>query len=52
MPPGHTEQATPPWLPMSTVEEPWTMTPLATPSPILEAGLPLMGQFFIPILWG
>src|SRR3989442_1051445 len=39
---GQTEQARPPWLPMSTVSEPVTILPLTTLSVMRAAGLPLM----------
>ncbi len=42
MPPGQTEQARPPWLPMSTVREPVTILPLTTLSVMRAAGWPLM----------
>ncbi|RTD82294.1 hypothetical protein EJO68_35200 [Variovorax atrisoli] len=41
-PPGHSEQAMPPWLPMSTVREPLTILPPDTLSVIRAAGLPLI----------
>ncbi|AVS85573.1 hypothetical protein C8239_13105 [Paracidovorax avenae] len=46
MPPGHTEHATPPAEPISTVAEPWTIgPPFCVMSPCRAAGLPLIWMF-------